>query len=158
MRTTPDWSGNDYILQRQLRPVARKDIFEFFEENKIIPNSMIDISDGLSSEIIHICNQSKKGAIIYEDTLPIHEQTEKMAKEMELIPSIPAMNGGEDYELLFTVPAFLVAVNVNSPRNISLLNSKFGAFIPCCPTVVTNLSLASFCASSDIGANTAYVS
>ncbi|MEA3450735.1 MAG: thiamine-phosphate kinase, partial [Bacteroidota bacterium] len=103
--TTPDWSGYDYILQRQLRPVARKDIFKFFEENNIVPNAMIDISDGLSSEIIHICNQSKKGAIIYEDTLPIHEQTTKMAKEMQLIPSIPAMNGGEDYELLFTIPA-----------------------------------------------------
>lgn len=101
--TNPDWTGYEYILQRQLRPVARKDIFEFLDENKIVPNSMIDISDGLSSEILHICTQSKKGAIIYEDTLPIHHQTIKIAEEMNLIPTTPAMNGGEDYELLFTI-------------------------------------------------------
>ncbi len=104
-KTTPDWKGYDYILQRQLRPVARKDIFKFFEEKNIIPNAMIDISDGLSSEILHICTQSKKGALIYEDTLPIHEQTAKLADEMGLIDTTPAMNGGEDYELLFTIAA-----------------------------------------------------
>jgi len=101
--TNPDWTGYEYILQRQLRPIARKDIFEFLDENKIVPNSMIDISDGLSSEILHICTQSKKGAIIYEDTLPIHHQTIQIAEEMNLIPTTPAMNGGEDYELLFTI-------------------------------------------------------
>lgn len=101
--TNPDWTGYDYILQRQLRPVARKDIFELFEEKNIVPNSMIDISDGLSSEILHICTQSKKGALIYEDTLPIHYQTIQIAEEMNLVPTTPAMNGGEDYELLFTI-------------------------------------------------------
>jgi thiamine-monophosphate kinase len=100
---TPDWSGYEYILQRQLRPIARKDIFEFFEKKNIVPNAMIDISDGLSSEIIHICKLSNKGAIIYEEQLPISEQTAAMAEELGLIPTTAAMNGGEDYELLFTI-------------------------------------------------------
>jgi thiamine-monophosphate kinase len=91
-------------LQRQLRPEARRDIIDFFAEKNIIPTSMIDISDGLSSEILHICNQSKTGAEIFEERLPIHEQTKLMAEELNLIPSVAAMNGGEDYELLFTIP------------------------------------------------------
>ncbi len=100
----PDWSGRDYILRRQLRPEARKDIIELFEKKAIVPNAMIDISDGLSSEILHICTQSGVGAKIYEDRLPIDEQTRQMAEEMHLDPTIAAMNGGEDYELLFTLP------------------------------------------------------
>ena len=100
----PDWSGRDYILRRQLRPEARKDIIELFEKKDIVPNAMIDISDGLSSEILHICTQSGVGAKIYEDRLPIDEQTRQMAEEMHLDPTIAAMNGGEDYELLFTLP------------------------------------------------------
>ncbi len=100
----PDWSGRDYILRRQLRPEARKDIIELFEKHDIVPNAMIDISDGLSSEILHICTQSGVGAKIFEERLPIDEQTRQMAEEMHLDPTIAAMNGGEDYELLFTLP------------------------------------------------------
>ena len=103
-QTKPNWDGKEYILQRQLRPVARKDIFKALKDNDIVPTSMIDISDGLSSEILHICSQSKKGAKIFEDRLPIHEQTQKAAGEMNFSPTTTAMNGGEDYELLFTIP------------------------------------------------------
>ncbi len=100
----PDWSGKEYILQRQLRPEARKDIIELFEKKGVKPNAMIDISDGLSSEILHICTQSGVGAKIYEERLPIDPETRDMAEEMHLDPTIAAMNGGEDYELLFTMP------------------------------------------------------
>ncbi len=100
----PDWEGKDYILRRQLRPEARRDIVEVFHANDVVPDAMIDISDGLSSEILHICQDSDVGAKIYEDRLPIHDQTRQMALEMNLDPTIPAMNGGEDYELLFTLP------------------------------------------------------
>ena len=103
-QTNPNWDGKEYVLQRQLRPVARKDIFNFLSKNDIIPTSMIDISDGLSSELLHLCFQSKKGVKIFEDKLPIHEQTKKIADEMNFSPTTTAMNGGEDYELLFTIP------------------------------------------------------
>lgn len=102
-QTQPNWEGKDYLLQRQLRPEARKDIFELFAEKNIVPTSMIDISDGLSSEIMHLCDKSKTGAVIYEDHLPISEQVKTTAEEMNLIPTTAAMNGGEDYELLFTI-------------------------------------------------------
>ncbi|MBN2664676.1 MAG: thiamine-phosphate kinase [Bacteroidales bacterium] len=101
--TNPDWSEKEYILHRQLRPEARRDIVEYFHKWDILPTSMMDISDGLSSEILHICNQSKCGAKIYEDQLPIDKQTYNAANEMNLIPATVAMNGGEDYELLFTL-------------------------------------------------------
>ncbi len=100
----PDWEGKDYILRRQLRPEARGDIIELLHDKNIVPNAMIDISDGLSSEILHICQRSGVGAKILEERLPIHEQTKEMALEMNLDPTIPAINGGEDYELLFTLP------------------------------------------------------
>ncbi len=99
----PDFTGKKYIIQRQLRPEARKDIIELFADNNIIPTSMIDISDGLSSEILHICKKSKKGCEIYEHKLPIDNQTKEMSHEFGIDPTISAMNGGEDYELLFTV-------------------------------------------------------
>lgn len=101
--TDPDWKNKDYILQRQLRPEARRDIVEYFHKWDILPTSMMDVSDGLSSEILHICNQSKCGAKIYEEQLPIDQQTYEVANEMNLIPATVAMNGGEDYELLFTI-------------------------------------------------------
>ncbi len=101
---TPDWTGWEYILERQLKPVARRDITKFFDKKNIVPTSMIDISDGLSSEILHICNQSNVGAEIYEERLPIEAQTKAMAQQMNLHPTIAAMHGGEDYELLFTIP------------------------------------------------------
>jgi len=99
----PVLEGYEYILERQLKPEARKDIIELLAELEIVPSAMIDISDGLSSELIHICTQSKKGCTVYEDKLPIADQTKKFANELRLDPSVFAMNGGEDYELLFTI-------------------------------------------------------
>jgi thiamine-monophosphate kinase len=99
----PDLEGNDYLLERQLKPEARLDIINKFATWYVKPNSMIDISDGLASEILHICSQSKKGCQIYEEKLPIDHQTRELAKEFGLDPTTCAMNGGEDYELLFTV-------------------------------------------------------
>ena len=100
----PNLTGYEYILERQLKPEARKNIIEKLKENNIIPGSMIDISDGLSSELFHICTQSKTGCSIYEDKLPVHPDTVQMAEEMNIEPLICVLNGGEDYELLFTVP------------------------------------------------------
>ena len=100
----PDFAGKDYILERQLKPEARKDIIEIFKKKNILPTSMIDISDGLSSEIMHICKESNMGCRIYEDKLPIDYETASMAEEFNMNLSTAALNGGEDYELLFTVP------------------------------------------------------
>lgn len=100
----PDFAGKEYILERQLKPEARKDIIETLEQKNIAPTSMIDISDGLSSEIMHICKQSNVGCRIYEDRIPIDFQTATMAEEFNLNLVTAALNGGEDYELLFTVP------------------------------------------------------
>jgi len=100
----PDLEGKDYVLGRQLRPEARLDIVELFKELDILPTSLIDISDGLSSEIFHICKQSNVGMKVYEDKLPIDQQTYDTALEFNIPPTTCAMNGGEDYELLFTVP------------------------------------------------------
>ena len=100
----PDLEGKEYIVGRQLRPEARTDIVELLDEIGIVPTSMIDISDGLSSEIFHLCNQSKIGMRVYEDKLPIDQQTYDTALEFNLAPTTCAMNGGEDYELLFTLP------------------------------------------------------
>ncbi|MEN8119779.1 MAG: thiamine-phosphate kinase [Bacteroidota bacterium] len=98
----PELDGYDYILQRQLKPEARHDIINFLANEKILPTSMIDISDGLSSEIIHICNSSNVGCKIFEDKIPIASETAKMAEEFGIDPLICALDGGEDYELLFT--------------------------------------------------------
>lgn len=100
----PDFSGKEYILERQLKPEARKDIVESLREKGIKPSSMIDISDGLSSELLHICKESEVGCRVYEDKLPIDYQTALMAEEFNMNLVTAAMNGGEDYELLFTVP------------------------------------------------------
>ena len=99
----PDLTGHEYILQRQLRPFARTDIKAFFDKVDLIPTSMIDISDGLSSEAIHLCKSSGKGCIIYEEKIPVADETVKMADELGIEPIICALNGGEDYELLFSV-------------------------------------------------------
>ena len=101
---TPKFEGREYILERQLKPEARKDIAKILAEKGIVPTSMIDVSDGLSSELLHICTQSKVGCRIYEDRIPIDYQTAITAEEMNLNVVTAAMNGGEDYELLFTVP------------------------------------------------------
>ena len=100
----PDFSGKEYILERQLKPEARKDIIEKLREENITPTAMMDISDGLSSELMHICKQSKAGCRIYEERIPIDYQTAIMAEELNLNVTTCALNGGEDYELLFTVP------------------------------------------------------
>lgn len=99
----PDLEGEDYVIRRLLKPEARKDIIEFFEQQGIVPTAMMDISDGLSSEILHICEQSGAGAVIYEDKLPIHEFSRMAAYKFEIDPTACALSGGEDYELLFTL-------------------------------------------------------
>lgn len=100
----PDFAGKEYILERQLKPEARKDIVALLKENGIHPTSMMDVSDGLSSELLHICKESNVGCRIYEDRIPIDYQTACMAEEFNMNMVTAAMNGGEDYELLFTVP------------------------------------------------------
>ncbi|MCE2615916.1 thiamine-phosphate kinase [Phocaeicola oris] len=100
----PDFSGKEYILERQLKPEARKDIIAELKSRGIKPTSMMDISDGLSSELMHICSQSNVGCRIYEDRIPIDYQTAVMAEELNMNVTTCALNGGEDYELLFTVP------------------------------------------------------
>ena len=100
----PDFTGKEYLLERQLKPEARKDIIEKLAQEGILPTSMMDISDGLSSELMHICTQSNTGCRIYEERLPIDYQTAIMAEELNMNVSTCALNGGEDYELLFTVP------------------------------------------------------
>lgn len=100
----PDFAGKEYILERQLKPEAQKKLIEDLERLSILPTSMMDVSDGLSSEILHICTQSKVGCRIYEDKIPIDYQTAIMAEEVNMNPLTAALNGGEDYELLFTVP------------------------------------------------------
>jgi thiamine-monophosphate kinase len=100
----PQFEGYDYILERQLKPEARGDIKELFKTLNIKPTSMIDISDGLSSELIHLCKASKLGCNIYEEKIPLDKQTKDFAEELSINPLVAALNGGEDYELLFTVP------------------------------------------------------
>ena len=100
----PDFAGREYILERQLKPEARRDIIEKLHDAGIKPTAMMDISDGLSSELMHICKQSGKGCRIYEEHLPIDYQTAAMAEEFNMNLTTCALNGGEDYELLFTVP------------------------------------------------------
>jgi len=100
----PDLEGEKYVIGRLLKPAARKDIIEFFESSAILPTAMMDISDGLSSEILHICKQSGVGCTIREEKIPIAEDTKAAAYKFELDPTACALSGGEDYELLFTIP------------------------------------------------------
>jgi thiamine-monophosphate kinase len=100
----PDFAGKEYLLERQLKPEARKDIVRMLADAGIVPTAMIDISDGLSSELLHIARQSNAGCRIYEDRIPIDYQTALMAEQFNMNLITTAMNGGEDYELLFTVP------------------------------------------------------
>ncbi len=99
----PDLEGNDYILERQLKPDARKDIPVLLKQLQVKPTAMIDISDGLASEILHICTQSEVGCNLFEDKIPIDPSTYNMAREFNLDPTVCALSGGEDYELLFTI-------------------------------------------------------
>lgn len=99
----PDLEGKDYIIERQLKPEARKDIVEYLRDNGIKPTAMIDISDGLASEVKHLCKQSNIGCQVYEEKIPIDQMTYDTAREFGLDPTTCALNGGEDYELLFTI-------------------------------------------------------
>ena len=99
----PDLESESYVIGRLLKPEARKDIIEFFEKEKITPHSMMDISDGLSSEILHISNQSDLGCVIYEERLPIADEMKNAAYKFQIDPTACALSGGEDYELLFTI-------------------------------------------------------
>ena len=100
----PDFTGKEYLLERQLKPEARKDIIDALAKEGIRPTAMMDISDGLSSELMHICSQSNTGSRVYEERIPIDYQTAVMAEEFNMNVTTCALNGGEDYELLFTVP------------------------------------------------------
>lgn len=100
----PEFGGKEYLIERQLKPEARKDIIAQLAEKNIVPTAMMDISDGLSSELLHICKASKVGCRVYEERIPIDYQTAVMAEEINMNLVTAAMNGGEDYELLFTVP------------------------------------------------------
>ena len=99
----PQLQGFDYVLERQLKPEARKDVIARLKELGIKPTSMIDISDGLASEVLHLCKESGVGCQLYEDKIPQDPTTVKLAKDFQIVPSITALNGGEDYELLFTI-------------------------------------------------------
>ncbi len=101
---TPDFSGKEYLLERQLKPEARKDIIAALREAGILPTAMMDVSDGLSSELLHISKESHVGCRIYEERIPIDYQTAVMAEQFNMNLVTAALNGGEDYELLFTVP------------------------------------------------------
>lgn len=99
----PDLEGESYVIGRLLKPEARKDIIEFFAAQQVQPTSMMDISDGLSSEILHICKESNLGCVLYEEKIPIAEEMKKAAFKFEIDPTACALSGGEDYELLFTI-------------------------------------------------------
>ncbi|UEG53563.1 thiamine-phosphate kinase [Mucilaginibacter daejeonensis] len=99
----PDLEGKDYIIERQLKPEARQDIVQLLKDLKVKPTAMIDVSDGLASEILHICKQSNKGCQLYEEKIPIDPMTYETAREFNLDPTVCALSGGEDYELLFTI-------------------------------------------------------
>ena len=101
---TPDFSGKEYLLERQLKPEARKDIIEKLREANVLPTAMMDVSDGLSSELLHISKESHVGCRVYEDRIPIDYQSAVMAEQFNMNLVTAALNGGEDYELLFTVP------------------------------------------------------
>ena len=99
----PDLEGESYVIGRLLKPEARKDIIEFFASESIIPTAMMDISDGLSSEVLHICKQSNLGCVLYEEKIPFSEQMRQAAYKFEIDPTACALSGGEDYELVFTI-------------------------------------------------------
>lgn len=122
----PDLKGYSYILEKQLKPEARKDIIELFKNKEIQPASMIDISDGLSSDILHICDSSGVGCKIFEEKIPIHNETNKFAEEININPVNLALNGGEDYELLFTVPTdqYEKIKDISEINVIGLINKK----------------------------------
>ncbi len=137
----PDLEGNDYLLERQLKPEARQDVIAYLKELQIKPTSMIDVSDGLASEVFHICKSSKVGCTIYDEKIPIDAKTSMTALDFNLDPSMCALNGGEDYELLFTIsmedfdkikgnPHFTIVGHITDSSNGINLVDKQGAQIP----------------------------
>lgn len=133
----PDLEGKDYIVERQLKPEARRDIITLLETSKVLPTAMIDISDGLASEILHICKASDVGCRLYEDKIPIDPMTYDTARDFGLDPTVCALSGGEDYELLFCVdqkyhevlkndPEFSVIGYITDASEGCILNSKSG--------------------------------
>jgi thiamine-monophosphate kinase len=102
-KVQPDLEGESYVIGRLLKPEARKDIIEFLSKEQIMPGAMIDISDGLSSDLLHICQQSRLGCVLYEEKIPIEEEMRRAAFKFEIDPTACALSGGEDYELLFTI-------------------------------------------------------
>lgn len=137
----PDFAGKEYIVERQLKPEARKDVVEALAKAGIVPTAMMDVSDGLSSELLHICKQSGVGCRVYEDRIPIDYQTALMAEELNMNLVTAAMNGGEDYELLFTVPlhaheeikkipGIKVIGHITAPSLGAALVTRDGAEIP----------------------------
>ena len=124
----PDFAGKEYLIERQLKPEARGDIIQLLHDNNIHPTAMMDISDGLSSELIHICKQSHCGCRIYEKSIPIDYQTAVAAEEFNMNVTTCAMNGGEDYELLFTCPIGdhdkLDALESNGIRQIGYITKE----------------------------------
>lgn len=137
----PDLEGHDYILERQLKPEARTDINELLKKLEVLPSAMIDISDGLSSEMLHICKNSGMGCNLYEEKIPIDPTTYNTAREFNLDPTVCALNGGEDYELLFTIdlkdfdkikgnPNFTVIGHITEIAQGCNLITKSGALYP----------------------------
>jgi thiamine-monophosphate kinase len=137
----PDLEGHDYILERQLKPEARTDITELLKKLEVVPTAMIDISDGLSSEMLHICKSSGMGCNLYEEKIPIDPTTYNTAREFNLDPTVCALNGGEDYELLFTIdltdfdkikanPNFTVIGHITEQAQGCNLITKSGALYP----------------------------
>jgi thiamine-monophosphate kinase len=100
----PDLEGESFVIGKLLKPEARKDIVEFFAQQELTPTSMIDVSDGLSSEILHLCKKSNLGCVLYEEKIPVAEEMKAAAYKFEIDPTACALSGGEDYELLFTIP------------------------------------------------------
>lgn len=137
----PDLENQEYLIGRQLKPEARKDIIYAFSKNNLVPTSMIDISDGLASEIFHICKSSGVGALVEESGVPVHPDTEMMAIKFNLDPITCALSGGEDYELLFTIdpadvekikflPDIYIAGEITHAKDGIKLNSKGGNLHP----------------------------
>ncbi len=128
----PDLENRKHIVGKFLKPEARREIIQFFAENNFKPTSMIDISDGLSSEIFHICEESVCGAIIYENEIPIHPETVEQSLKFNLDPTVSALNGGEDYELLFTIDpkdAELISLNPNISVVGKIVPKQNGIFL-----------------------------
>lgn len=142
----PQLSGNDYILRRQLKPEAQTEILKYLTTKEVRPTSMICVASGLASELMNICRASNMGCEIFEERIPIHPDTEKMAKEFNINPVVTALNGGEDYELLFTIPLgdyekvknndfFSIIGSINKPELGSNIVLRDGGIVPLEPSL-----------------------